>query len=172
MKARLLFALLLPCFVLAQDDPPPWPILKLAADEDPLPNTAALDWEGDIASRMIGGIDKFLLGEIEASVEGREPTREKLAKMLGVGRDVKPEHSYIEYADWVTGPRAEGVGFEVRQVRWRAFRDVHGVGLLFEPKGVPLAEVIAIPDADQRPEDIASLPPLGGVPKTNAYACS
>lgn len=170
MKLRLLLACVIPSFILAQDEPPPWPILEPATDEEPLPNTAALDWEGDIASRMISGVDKFLLGEIEASVEGREPTREKLAKMLGVGRDVKPEHTYFEYADWVLGPRAEGVRFDVRQVRWRAFRDVNGVGLLFEPRGVPLAEVIAIPDADQLPENLASLPPFGILPKTNAYA--
>ena len=38
---------------------------------DPLPGTTPLTWEDDIASRMIDGIDKFLLREIAQSVADR-----------------------------------------------------------------------------------------------------
>ena len=34
---------------------------------DPLPGTSPLKWDGDIASRMIDGIDKFLLNELAKS---------------------------------------------------------------------------------------------------------
>lgn len=186
MKPLHVLVLLLPVLVPAQEEPL-WPVLSAAADATPLPNTAQLDWEGDLASRMVEGVDQFLLTEIEASVEKRaarwkrdasspeayaksvEPNRERLAKILGIPRDARPEKPDFEYVDWTPEPRAEGEGFVVRQVRWLAFGEVHGIGLLFEPDDTPVADVIALPDADQTPEEISSLPPFG-LPKTNAYA--
>src|SRR5436189_6373963 len=68
----------------------------------PLPRTQPLMMEGDIAAAMVAGIDKFLLREIELSVERREkfwnrdftspeaynksiePNRQRLKKILGV----------------------------------------------------------------------------------------
>src|SRR5438046_6758127 len=68
----------------------------------PLEGTQALTMEGDIAAAMVAGIDKFLLREIELSVERREqywkrdfsspeaynksiePNRQRLKKILGV----------------------------------------------------------------------------------------
>src|SRR5438067_9405858 len=68
----------------------------------PLPGTQPLTTEGDIAAQMVAGIDKFLLREIELSVERREkfwkrdfsspeaynksiePNRQRLKKILGV----------------------------------------------------------------------------------------
>src|SRR4051812_911334 len=68
----------------------------------PLPGTEPLTMEGDIAAAMVAGIDKFLLREIELSVERREkfwnrdfnspeaynksnePNRQRLKKILGV----------------------------------------------------------------------------------------
>ena len=46
-----------------------WPVVGRAAE--PLPGTAALDWEGDLADRMVAGIDTFLLREIDESVARR-----------------------------------------------------------------------------------------------------
>ena len=42
-----------------------------AAGPEPLPGTKPLDMQGDLASQMVTGIDKFLLREIEKSVERR-----------------------------------------------------------------------------------------------------
>ena len=42
-----------------------------AAGPEPLPGTRALDVQGDLASQMVAGIDKFLLREIDKSVERR-----------------------------------------------------------------------------------------------------
>src|SRR5216683_6721612 len=69
---------------------------------EPLPDTKPLTTEGDLAARMVAGIDKYLMRELEASVEKRkdlwkldlssrkaaeksvEPNRERLKKVLGV----------------------------------------------------------------------------------------
>ena len=173
--------------VLARADvPPPWPVLTPAPESEPLPNTLPLEWEGDLASRMIDGIDRFLLREIDASVSVRDaywkrdfssavaysrsvdPNRRRLALLLGIPRDVRSENPSFEYADWIAAPRAVTDAFVVRQVRWDAFGDVHGVGLLFEPKGEPTADVIAIPDAGQTPEEIAAH--LSSTSPTNPFA--
>src|SRR5258706_1049444 len=68
----------------------------------PLPGNNLLIWSDDIASRMVAGIDRFLLREIEKSKDGRarfwkrdfssaenyakslEPNRTHLAHILGV----------------------------------------------------------------------------------------
>src|SRR5687768_1629075 len=73
---------------------------------DPLPDTQPLTWTDDIASRMIDGIDQFLLNEIEQSTARRarhwkpdfssadaytkslEPNRKVLAHILGL-RDAR-----------------------------------------------------------------------------------
>src|SRR5207244_3903455 len=44
--------------------------------------------------------------------------------------------------------------------RWPAFGNVHGEGLLLVPTGKkPVADVVAIPDADQTPEQLVGLSP-------------
>ncbi|MEK6239451.1 MAG: hypothetical protein N2C14_32435, partial [Planctomycetales bacterium] len=53
-------------------------------------------------------------------------------------------------------------------VRWPVFGKVHGEGLLLEPMGKPVANVVAIPDADQTPEMIAGL--TDGVAPESQYA--
>src|SRR5260370_26605343 len=73
-----------------------------AATHDPLPDTRQLTLEDDLASQMVAGVDKFLLREIDKSVERRsrhwkrdfssadgyskslEPNRKRLAHILGV----------------------------------------------------------------------------------------
>src|SRR3954453_20071846 len=69
---------------------------------EPLPGTAPLTREGDLAAQMVEGIDKYLMRETAASVERRkqywkpdfsspeayaksvQPNRERLKKILGV----------------------------------------------------------------------------------------
>ncbi len=73
---------------------------------DVLPGTEKLEWTDDIASRLVEGVDRFLLREIDLSVERRaqfwhrdqssvaayntsiEPNRQRLAHILGV-RDAR-----------------------------------------------------------------------------------
>ena len=65
----------------------------------------------------------------DAYAKSIEPNRRRLAENLGVSREVRPENVQFEYSDTISGPRAESKELSVRRVRWRAFGDVHGVGL-------------------------------------------
>ncbi len=163
-----------------------------AADPKPdnaaLPNTKPLTLEGDIASQLVDGVDKFLQKQIDKSVEGRErhwkrdftsaekysasvePNRKRLAHILGV-RDARVPFDAPELVATVAQPAlvGKGEGYEIFAVRWPAFGDVTGEGLLLVPtKGKPVADVIAIPDASLTPEQIVGLAP--GVAKESQYA--
>jgi dienelactone hydrolase len=163
----------------------------LAEDRDekivPLPGTAPLTMTGDIASQLVAGVDKFLLRELDLSVERRarhwkrdfsspeaynksiEPNRKRLAHILGV-RDPRVPFDGPELVGTTAQPVlvGRGVNYEIFAVRWPAFGDVHGEGLLLAPTGKKIADVIAIPDADQTPEQIAGLMP--GVPVESQFA--
>lgn len=138
---------------------------------------------GDIASNLVAGVDRFLLREIDRSVDRRakywnrdfssdeaynrsiEPNRKRLAHILGVRDERKP----VEAIEYLASTASDGVLFrgktyEVRAVRWPVIGDVSGEGLLMTPlksgdgpAWEGLADVIAIPDADQTPEQIAFL---------------
>ena len=52
----------------------------------------------------------------------------------------------------------QGKDYEIHAIRWPAFGDVWGEGLLLVPnRRPPVADVIAIPDADQTPEQLVGL---------------
>jgi dienelactone hydrolase len=151
------------------------------AQSQPLPGTAALEMEGDIASNLVAGADRFLLRKLDESAAGRaqfwhrdfssahaydqslSTNRQRLAHILGV-RDPRAARVEMELIATPTqqGPVAQGQGYQVFAVRWPAFGDVHGEGLLLSPIGrTPVANIVAIPDADQTPEQLAGL--TGGV---------
>ena len=155
---------------------------------DPLPNTQPLTWTDDIASRMIDGLDKFLLNQIEQSAARRarhwnrdfsspnaytkslEPNRKALAHILGL-RDARIPFDAPELIATTTRPAliAKTDIYEILAIRWPAFADVHGEGLLLSPLNrAPIASVIAIPDADVTPEQLVGLTP--GVPEASQYA--
>jgi dienelactone hydrolase len=144
--------------------------------------------EGDIASQLVDGVDRFLLRQIEASVEARrqhwkrdfssadaynksiEPNRKRLSHILGV-RDARVSFDGPELVGTTARPAlvGRGTGFEVFAVRWPAFGDVTGEGLLLVPSsGKPLANVVAIPDCGQSPEQLIGLAP--GVAAESQFA--
>ena len=165
-----------------------------AADLAPLPLTEPLTTSGDIASNLVAGVDRFLLREIDRSVERRAqfwkrdvssrdvyaasvaPNRRRLAHVLGV-RDIRPATNVFLAAGELGSvtPLARRARYAVFAVRWAAFGDVHGEGLLLKPaasgdlpgsaKGSragdredqPRGYVVAIPDADQTPEQLVGL---------------
>ncbi|NNE94153.1 MAG: hypothetical protein HKN23_21100, partial [Verrucomicrobiales bacterium] len=148
----------------AEEGPPPWPILKPVADQEPLPGTKKLTLEGDLSRMLADGCDRFLDAQIAAAAKNRpaDPKRERLVQMLGLHRDEKPDPktNRLEFYSMRKAQKAVADGLSVYHVRWRAFGDVHGDGLLLEPEGEEnpvLADVIAIPDASQTPEEIAGL---------------
>ena len=157
------------------------------ADSAPLPGTLALTWTGDIASRLVDDADRFLCGELDKSIAGRtqywnrdfssaekyaasiEPNRRRLRHILGL-RDPRVTFAAPELLGTTAQPAlvARGSGYQVFAVRWPAFADVHGEGLLLMPAGPQRADVVALPDADQTPEMLAGLVP--GVPAEAQFA--
>ena len=148
-----------------------------AAQAQPALETKPLTIEGDIASHLVAGVDRFLLRELSASVDRREKywqrdftshavyaksveqNRQRLAHIIGL-RDQRvafdgltlgsttAESSLVGQTDRIT----------VRAVSWPVFGDVTGTGLLLEPRGRDsLANVIALPDCNQLPEQITGL---------------
>src|SRR5262249_47823774 len=63
---------------------------------------------------------------------------------------------------------AECDTFRAYQVRWPVLEGVHGEGLLLEPTGAVRGQVVALPDADQTPEQLAGLAP--GVAPESQFA--
>jgi dienelactone hydrolase len=183
--------------------------LALAANNpEPLPGTAPLTMTGDIASNLVAGVDRFLLRKLDESVEKRakfwkrdfsspeaysrsiETNRQRLAHILGV-RDprVAFDAPQLIMTTSQETPLARGRTYVVQGVRWPAFGDVQGEGLLLTPnesyaqKMDPALlkrygllpptnrlqiNVVAIPDADQTPEQIAGL--TAGIPPEAQFA--
>ncbi len=135
-----------------------------AQQQVPLAGTKKLALEGDIASQMIDGVDRFLLRKLDESVERRErhwkrdfsspeayaksvePNRKRLAHILGV-RDERVGFDAPEIVSTTDLPAiaAEAETYLIHYVRWPAIGDVQGRGVLLVPKErEPLADVIVV----------------------------
>ncbi|MEO8269932.1 MAG: dienelactone hydrolase family protein, partial [Aureliella sp.] len=148
---------------------------------------APLTMTGDIAAQLVEGADRFLLHEIDRSVALRErhfhrdfaspesyqqslaPNRERLAFILGI-RDERQEFDSLEFVSSTSESHLvyTGDGYKVYAIRWPALRSVYGEGLWLVPEGKAIANVIAMPDADQTPELISGLEQ--GLPPENQFA--
>ena len=156
-----------------------------------------LEWEGDLASRMIDGIDRFLLRKTEDSIlersvywlhdtnsveaynESLQENRDQLEKILGL-RDERIQLTASEWKDNFerSNKIATGEGYTIHAVTWPVLADpdpnrkstvsVTAAGLLLVPETRPIANVIAIPDADQTPEQLAGL--AEGIDRDSQYA--
>ncbi len=142
-----------------------------------LPGTAELTREGDLSARMVAGIDRFLMRRLQAAPEGRaalwnrdfsteadyarsvEANRERFRKVIGaVDRRSPPR---LEFLSAEGGePLAQSDSVTVRRVRWDVLPGLKGEGLLLRPANrTPIARVIALPDADVTPQQLAGLQP-------------
>jgi len=158
------------------------------ADPAPLPGTERLTMEGDIAAQLVEGVDKFLLRKLDESAGDRaedwkfdfssaaayekslQPYREQFAKILGVV-DSRTPFDAPELVATTQRPALVGNGwsFDIYAVRWPVMRDVYGEGLLLVPNGpIKVADVVAIPDASQTPEQICGL--AEGVARDSQFA--
>ena len=158
------------------------------AQNDQLPGTLPLTMPGDIASNLVAGADRFLLRKLDESTAARAQfwhrdvsswdayeqsliiNRQRLAHILGV-RDqrVKKVELQLLATPTQSALRGRGRNYELFAVRWPAFGDVTGEGLLLTPLNrAPVANVVAIPDADQTPEQLAGL--AAGIPPESQFA--
>ena len=118
----------------------------------------------------------------EAYEKSVEPNRKRFMKYIGV--EDKTEPFIITTQAWKIKIRrcimqkfsidndpdliAETSKYRVYQVRWPVLNRVYGEGLLLQPKTKPIANIIAIPDADQKPEQLVGL--LPGIPIESQFA--
>jgi dienelactone hydrolase len=138
----------------------PLALLATAVAAQTLPPTKPLERQGDLAMDMVASIDKYLMARLAASPSSRtEPTeadRHTLRRLLGVVDRRVPFHSPIPDADM---DHAALVGssdsYEALAVRWPVLEGVDAEGLLLRPKSAARCGAVALPDADQLPEDIA-----------------
>jgi dienelactone hydrolase len=155
-------------------------LLSNIIQAEPLPGTAPLEWEGDIASRLVDSASNFLDLAIidareqrtkfwqrdttspEAYVKSVSPNRARLAKIAGV-RDVRTPGPLERL-----GIIAETDSYTVTAVRWPVFTQVHGEGLLLEPRGTIIADAVVIPDAGETPEQECGIG--DGIPVTCQWA--
>ena len=140
----------------------------------PLAGTVPLVVTGDISTQMVAGIGRFLTRETEKAATQRgdlwhrdfkspeayeksvATNRQHLRKLIGAV-DARLPVTELEFISTTRRPAklGESERFTAHLVRWPVFDGVFGEGLLLEPKTPPLAAVIALPDADQTPEQIA-----------------
>lgn len=138
-----------------------------------LPGTNDWRLDGDPASLMVDGIDRFLLRQTEQARGDREkPTtnRKRLAQIIGA-QDERLPCRELQYVGGTSQPAAvgRGEGFEVFAVRWPVLRGIEGEGLLLVPTGrKAIADCVAIPDADHTPEMLVGLVP--GVAAESQFA--
>ncbi|MBX9622339.1 MAG: dienelactone hydrolase family protein [Gemmataceae bacterium] len=144
---------------------------------DPLPGTRPLTETGDLAAKMVAGIHTYLDRELAAAPEKRKalwkldhsspeayaksvaPNRERLRKLLGVVDRREPPAMY--YGLPLGQDRRWQWLFEggtATVVRWAVLPGVDAEGILIEPDHGPAsADVIAIPDAGQTPEQLIGM---------------
>jgi len=171
MLTASLFPLLLTQSTAAdKTEAPPWAVLKPASDQRPLPQTQPLTDAGDLSEKTIAGIDRFLLKQIaqaaverpklwhrdlsspDAYVKSITNKQQELSAILGLTDPLVPGRiSYI--GESAAQPSEE---FTIFEVSWPTLDDLNGVGLLLVPQGKIRGDIIAVPEADQLPEDLVS----------------
>ena len=151
-----------------------------------LPNTKPLSMEGDLSAQMVAGISRFLDREIIAATKRRhqfwnrdysssdahaksvQTNRDRLRFCIGAVDELVPFKGLEYISSTAQGSlRYKDKYMEVHAVRWPVFDGVTGEGLLINPTGPIKARIIAIPDADQTPEQLAGISP--GIKPASQY---
>ncbi len=154
-----------------------FPFIAGAEEISHLPDTASLTWQGDLADRMMDGLHVFIERKIERSPGQRaqfwkrdgsspaayeqsvQPNRKRFRKAIGVV-DVRLPARMERFGDDDSPALVAETGrYRIYQVRWPVLDGVTGEGLLLEPGGKIVAGVVALPDADQTPEQLVGLAP-------------
>jgi putative membrane-bound dehydrogenase-like protein len=131
-----------------------------------LPGTKPLEMQGDLAAQMVEGIGRFLLRQIDESVERRKqywkrdvssreaydrsvaPNRERFRQSIGVV-DARIPFESPELVSTVnrTSLIDKTDAVEVHAIRWPVLRGIQGEGLLFIPtQGKPGGNVVLLDD--------------------------
>jgi dienelactone hydrolase len=162
------------------------PATPAAEPEATLPGSRPLTVEGDLSAKMLEGLHRFVERKIDKSVQRRtqywqrdvssseayqksiRPNRERFRGIIGVVDERLPVKMERFGDDGNPALVAETDKYRVYQVRWPVLIGVTGEGLLLEPRAKAVGHVVALPDADQTPEQIVGLAP--GVPPKSQFA--
>ena len=156
---------------------PLWACFVSVAQEV-LPNTQPLTLPGNLSTQRVAGIDSSFTRETALSIRERQkywqrdfssaeaydksvqPNRERLRAIIGAV-DARLPAPALEFVSGTNNPAKVGEtnAFTVEAVRWPVFEGVFAEGLRLQPKGEPVALIVAIPDADQTPEMLVGLAP-------------
>ena len=153
-----------------------------------LPGTQKLTLQGDIASELVSGVDRFLLKQLEDSTHKRlaswpkpsaapdalsqeaylkatQELRADYARRIGlVDTRLKPQEWIIESpldAESLSAPQrpiASDPLIQIQQVRWPVLEGFEATGLLLIPKTIRFGAVL-VPDASQLPEQLCGVGP-------------
>jgi dienelactone hydrolase len=156
----------------------PAPQLQNKSGPLQLAGTEPFTMEGDIAAHMVAGIHADLLQRNAASIGARQKlwnydfssrknyeasvasNRERFTKVIGI---IDERISYtapgVEARLGDSPIVASGEGYKVYNVRWPVLAGVDAEGLLLEPDGKVVAQVVALPDADWSPEMLVGIAP-------------
>jgi len=149
----------------------------LAQLPETLPDTQPLIKDGDISEQMhaaaLEDMDQMITDSLTTRlqhwhrnvsspheyVESIHENREHFKHIIGL-RDKRVPVALERYGDETNlALVGKTKTYRIYQVRWPVLEQVSGEGLLLEPKGKPRGYIIALPDADQTPEQIAGLAP-------------
>ena len=115
-----------------------------------LPGTQPLTRQGDLALQMVEGIDQYLTRRIATDQSTATPDRTRFRHIIGLTDKRLAKIELDRRAKLATA-----ANYEIHHVRWTVFENVDADGLLIEPSQPPTCLAIAIPDADQTPEQTA-----------------
>jgi dienelactone hydrolase len=145
---------------------------------EPLAGTEPLDTQADLAAEMVAGIGRYLDRALVDSVGQRQqnwnpnadtpeayekwlaPKRDRLRTLIGAVDPRRPVPA-VEFISTTDSPSVVGIGagYMIHAVRWPVLDGVDAEGLLLEPQGEPVAQIVALPDADTTPEQLVGLQP-------------
>ncbi len=151
-------------------------LTPLSIAQTNLPGTKPLTIKGDIAARMVEGIDRYLNKKLKESLTNRKKywqldftskkayeasirkNRQRFRKIIGVV-DKRLSVPALEFQQTTNQSALVGKtkNVKVYAVRWPVLPGMFGEGLLLKPTGKVKACAVAIPDADMEPEVIAGL---------------
>lgn len=163
-------------------------LMAAAARSEPTPlaGTVLLDWTDDLSVRIVDEAHRYLDRKTAEAVVARqklwqrdsssaaayersiESNRADFRKSIGAVDQRLPAEMEQFGNDANPALVAQTPPYRVFQVRWPVLEGVWGEGLLLDPAGQPAGQVVAIPDADETPEQLAGLAP--GIPPASQFA--
>lgn len=162
------------------------PSLVAADAPGALPDTQPLTLTGDLSTQMHQAALRDMDRKIAESIQTRwEFWLRDFSTSEAYERSIQQNRRRFQRIIGLVDPRvpvtlerfgddrhpalvSETTTFQVFQARWPVLEGVHGEGLLLEPRGKVVGMVVALPDADQTPEQLVGLAP--GLGATSQFA--